>query len=669
MGNDLQKWSFFGMHAGFMSIKRIILAILVIVAVFYAASWLEGDAGYQREVTATTMVRGKLSGIRGALRKEGASSVVFEYAGPEQLRGPVRKELVKYDGLTIDPASPFVLAVSVEQENGSLAETITLTKDGAELTKLTKSMPVSDWTSLLPPLLAIILAICIRRVLLSLALAIWLGAMLSHGWNPLTSAWYGAYHYIWGNFLGAFSLLILGFVFVLVGMVNVINRGGGMAGVVGKITKVARCARTACLSAACMGVLIFFDDYTNTIVVGTTMRSFTDKMRVSREKLAYIVDSTSAPLAGLALLSTWIGFEVIQLQHVADFLGIGESGYGLFLKALPFRFYCIFTIVFVFMVVILRRDFGPMLAAERRAAIEGKLTEPDVDHTVDSMIRAADPKPGVPERWYNAAIPVLTVLLLLIGGILWRGSQLIMASGGHFSFTLAGIRECFIKVGGDGDMLFMLMLGASIAGAVVASLLTLAQRILMPMDILKAFLSGWKILPAALILIFAWSIQQVCDELGTALFLSSLIKDTFSPTVLPIVIFVLSAAVAFSTGTSFGTMGLMLPTVAPLAYTLGSPAVFVMSLGSVLDGSIFGDHCSPISDTTVLSSLSSSCDLVDHVETQMPYAVLCMIVAAGCGYLPAAMGLSPLPLYAVGIAVLFAVLMLIGRNPEKARCA
>ncbi len=218
-------------------------------------------------------------------------------------------------------------------------------------------------------------------------------------------------------------------------------------------------------------------------------------------------------------------------------------------------------------------------------------------------------------------------------------------------------------------MLFMLMLGASIAGAVVASLLTLAQRILMPMDILKAFLSGWKILPAALILIFAWSIQQVCDELGTALFLSSLIKDTFSPTVLPIVIFVLSAAVAFSTGTSFGTMGLMLPTVAPLAYTLGSPAVFVMSLGSVLDGSIFGDHCSPISDTTVLSSLSSSCDLVDHVETQMPYAVLCMIVAAGCGYLPAAMGLSPLPLYAVGIAVLFAVLMLIGRNPEKARCA
>jgi Na+/H+ antiporter NhaC len=611
-----------------MKPKRIIIAALLVAAVFYGASWLKGDRDYLVQLASTTMVRG-MQGEAG-------------------------------DGKRI-------VGQSVEESDGELTVKATFAGADGKETVLEESRRIGDWTSLLPPLLAIVLAICLRRVLLSLALAIWLGAAIHHGWNPLTSAWYGASHYLWGNFVGEFSLLILGFVFVLVGMVNVVNRGGGMAGVVNCITKIAKSAKTACLSAACMGTLIFFDDYTNTIVVGTTMRSFTDRMRVSREKLAYIVDSTSAPLAGLAVISTWIGFEVIQLHKVADFLGVASSGYELFLRALPFRFYCIFTLIFVFMVCLLRRDFGPMLHAERRTSLTGQLHEPDVARVSDPMVKATDPKEGVPKRWYNAAIPVATVIVFLVSGIVWRGSQLIAMDGGEFSFALSGLRECFVRIGGDGDMLFVLMLASAVAGSVVAAALVFAQRILNPKDIAKAFLGGWRILPAALILIFAWSIQQVCDELGTALFLSSLVKDSMSPVALPIVIFVLSAAVAFATGTSFGTMGLLLPTVAPLAFTLGSPALFVMSLGSVLDGSIFGDHCSPLSDTTVLSSISSSCDLVDHVETQMPYAILCMIVAAGCGYLPAAMGMSPLPLYGIGIAVLFAFLMLVGRNPERAR--
>lgn len=614
----------------FMNLKRILIAVIVVAAVFYAASWLTGDVSYLKTLTTATMVRGMAGEAGTGVR---------------------------------------LLDTAVTEEGSWLVVKARFVGEDNKEIERTRTQRLGNWTSLLPPLLAIILAICLRRVLVSLTLAIWLGAMLHHGWNPLTSIYYGAYHYIWGNFMAEFSLLILGFVFVLVGMVNVINRGGGMAGVVGQITRIARSARTACLSAACMGTLIFFDDYTNTIVVGTTMRSFTDRMRVSREKLAYIVDSTSAPLAGLAVISTWIGFEVMQLHGVAEFMGIGKSGYELFLKALPFRFYCIFTIVFLFMVCILRRDFGPMLAAERRAATTGQLHEPDVEHLEDPMVKATDAKPGVPERWYNAVIPVLAVIVFLMTGIVWRGSHLMARAGHAFAFDLAGLRECFIRLGGDGDMLFYLMLGSAIAGFIVAALLVLGQRILDAKEIAIAFVSGWRILPAALILIFAWSIRQVCDDLGTALFLSSLVKDTITPTILPLVIFGLSAAVAFATGTSFGTMGLMLPTVAPLAYTLGSPAIFVMALGSVLDGSIFGDHCSPISDTTVLSSISSSCDLVDHVETQMPYALLTMVVAAFCGYLPAAMGMSPLPLYGVGFIVLLAVLMVIGRNPERARKA
>jgi len=610
-----------------MKPKRIIIAVVAVAAVFYAASWLKGDGDYLKDLTATTMVRGMTDDA-------GKGSRLTER--------------------------------SVDVDGNRIRVKATFAGEDGKARSLEREQSLSDWTSLLPPILAIILAICLRKVLVSLALAIWLGASLHYSWNPLKSAYYGAVHYLWGNFVGQFSLLILGFVFVLVGMVNIINRGGGMAGVVNQITRIAKSARTACISAACMGTIIFFDDYTNTIVVGTTMRSFTDRMKVSREKLAYIVDSTSAPLAGLAVISTWIGFEVLQLHNVSDFLGFGKSGYTLFLQALPFRFYCIFTLIFVFMICIMRRDFGPMLSAERRTVITGQLHEPDVEHLEDPMVRASDTKEGAPERWYNAVIPVGSVIVFLIGSILWRGSQLIAQSGESYSlFSFIGIRECFMRIGGDGDTLFVVMMLAAIAGSMVAALLMLMQRILSFKEIAAAFLSGWRILPAALILIFAWAIQQVCEDLGTALFLSSLAKGFVGPLVLPMIIFLLSAAVAFSTGTSFGTMGLMLPTVAPLAFTLGSPAAFVMSLGAVLDGSIFGDHCSPISDTTVLSSISSSCDLVDHVETQLPYAILCMVVAIVCGYLPAAMGMSPFYLYGIGIAVLFGILMLLGRNPEK----
>lgn len=650
-----------------MRLKRIIISALVTAIVFYAASWLTGDGGYIRELAVTSALRGELTGVVSALKERGDLTLDVQVRGDTAYRGVVLDAVSKFGGLTPGSASANRLTVSIEEEDGRVTTSLDLKSGGEELASGSRTVRVGDWTSLLPPLLAIILAICLRRVLTSLALAIWLGAALSYSVNPAKSAWYALSHYIWGNFIGEFSLMILGFVFVLIGMVNIINRGGGIAGVVGQITRIAKNARTACVSAACMGVMIFFDDYTNTIVVGTTMRSFTDRMRVSREKLAYIVDSTSAPLAGLAVISTWIGFEVLQLHSVGEFLGVGLSGYALFLHALPFRFYCIYAIAFVFIVSIMRRDFGPMLTAERRAA-EGQVVDldPDALHSAEPMLKAADPKPGAPERWYNAVIPVLSVLTFLVIGIFWRGSQLVEHAGLDLSLmSFENLRECFVRIGGDGNTLFALMLGGAGFGTIVASALMLGQRILSFKDIAKAFLSGWRIIPAAAILILAWAIREVCDDLGTALFLSSLLKGTVDPLLLPVVIFLLSSAVAFATGTSFGAMGLLLPTVAPLAYTLGSPAVFFMSLGSVLDGAIFGDHCSPISDTTVLSSISSSCDLSDHVRTQMPYAILCMIVAVVCGYLPAAYGIAPWWLYGAGLGLLAGVLLLIGRNPEK----
>ena len=389
-----------------ISKKRIGLAVLLTAVAFILVSFLQGDKGYIENLSTSLLIRSGASSVNKILNEQANPSVRFSYHGEDKLKGVVQKELIEKYNVNVVGKSEYLLDVNLSNGDGSLSSSIILSSQAGELVNESNAITIGDWTSLLPPILAIILAICLRRVLLSLSLAIWLGAAIHFSFNPIKSAWYALSNYIWGNFMGEFSLTILGFVFVLVGMVNIINRGGGMAGVVNQITKIAKCAKTACLSAACMGTVIFFDDYTNTIVVGTTMRSFTDKMKVSREKLAYIVDSTSAPLAGLAVLSTWIGFEVMQIQGVADFLGIPESGYSLFLKALPYRFYCIFTIAFVFMVSLFRRDFGPMLKAERRAFQKNMVHEPDTEQIEDSMIKAADPKENIPMRWYNAAIPV-----------------------------------------------------------------------------------------------------------------------------------------------------------------------------------------------------------------------------------------------------------------------
>ncbi|MFH1654472.1 MAG: Na+/H+ antiporter NhaC family protein [Pseudomonadota bacterium] len=649
-----------------MKKRNIIITIVATALVFALASQLEGDGSYLRKLSATNMMRNAISSAADSLEDNGIASTKLQFNGEEKYLNLFNQLFTQSGKITLDQRSKSNLAVTFTDMENRLSIETHITSDGEEIELSSNSKPIGNWTSLLPPLFAIILAICLRKTLLSLSLAIWLGAMLNYSWNPFKAAYYGATKYIWGNFIGEFSLLILGFVFILVGMVNIINRGGGMAGVVNQITKIAKSARTACVSASCLGTAIFFDDYTNAIVVGTTMRSFTDKMRVSREKLSYIVDSTTAPLAGLALISTWIGFEVDQIHKVSEFLGISTSGYALFLQAIPFRFYCIFTIIFVFMVSIMRRDFGPMLKAERRAFLKGEVSEPTTHPKIDKLLEVTNVKPGTPERWYNAGIPVFSVIAFVLGGILYRGSTLIREAGMTFNITsLASWQESFMRIGGDGNSLFLIMFMAACFGSLIASTLVLSQKILSPKEIALAWIGGWKILPAAAILVLAWSIRQVCDDLGTALFLSSLVKDSFDPIFIPLVIFLLSAGVAFATGTSFGTMGLLLPTVAPLAYTLGNPVIFVMSLGAVLDGAIFGDHCSPISDTTILSSMASSCNHIDHVRTQMPYAIICMIVAALFGYLPAAMGVGSIYLYPIGVALLAAFLLIVGRSPER----
>lgn len=551
----------------------------------------------------------------------------------------------------------------------------------------TESARLADWTSLLPPLVALVLAIALRRVVLALFTAVLLGAVLLSSSGPLAALWVEAKSmvgvaltpvlallsgvgvelanpvavegYVGKVLVDTFNLQILGFTFALVGLIAVVSRMGGTRGLVDALSPLARGRRSAQTVTAAMGTAVFFDDYANTVVIGTTARSLTDRHRISREKLAYIVDSTSAPVAGIAVVSTWIGYEVGLFDDLLGSLstvpGLPGSGYELFFTVLPMRFYCLFALALVFITALSGRDLGPMYRAERRARRGEGLSRA---HGDDGEVEEALTKPGVPPRAYNAVIPIGVVLASVLGLLIHRG-----APPDFSPLSFAGWKAVFETAGDD---IAEILLWSALVGTVVTFALALGQRLLSLREAAGAYGEGMRtLLEAAAILIGAWGIKSVCDDLGTGLAIVAIVGDALPSVLIPLVVFVLSGLVAFCTGTSWGTMALVLPIAAPLSATLsGEPIVVLASLGAVLDGAIWGDHCSPISDTTVLSSTASGCPHLDHVRTQLPYATLAMIAAGGAGYLGFVAGLPLWVTYAAGLAVMVGVVMLLGRDPD-----
>jgi Na+/H+ antiporter NhaC len=547
------------------------------------------------------------------------------------------------------------------------------------------------WTAILPPLVAVLLALFFRRLIVALVSAVVLGALLQTGFNPVAGLQKAAVDYLWGSVADSFSLYIIGFTFCLVGMVHVIIRMGGIAGLLEAFSWLAESARSTRIATSLMGLALFFDDYANTIVVGTTMRPMTDKQKISREKLAYLVDSTSAPIAGIAVISTWIGYEVGLFDELSRQLQMGISGYGIFFEILPLRFYCILTLVFVFMVAIMGRDYGPMLSAERRALHDDEVLRPDSDPLTSSAQKEVEPKEGVPLRWINAVAPVACVLAGALLGMFWSGwstpqfaggipavDQLLSgaASLGEFrSAWGAALPDLFdwtawrdaLSGAANAKVLFW----ASIVGSLVSIALAVGQRLLSVGESLQAWSRAIPMMGMAVaILVLAWSIQSVCDDLGTSIYLVGTVQHLISASLLPLLTFGLAAVVAFSTGTSWGTMGILLPAMIPLAFHMtadmpGGEIILFMCFGAVLDGAIFGDHCSPISDTTVMSSIASSVDHMDHVQTQMPYALTSMTVSAAFGYVGVAFGLPIWAAYLLGTVALFGILATLGKDPTK----
>ncbi|MCP3916558.1 MAG: Na+/H+ antiporter NhaC family protein [bacterium] len=529
-----------------------------------------------------------------------------------------------------------------------------------------------SWISILPPLVAIFLAILFRMPVLSLFSGVLLGSILvlhAAGIAAGAALRDGALNvrgYFWDQFIEPERYMIILFVVFMLAMVGVLTKSGGLRGVMDGISKLAGNAKRTQLATYLMGLAVFFDDYANTILVGSTMRPLSDKFKIAREKLAYIVDSTAAPVAGISIFSTWIAFEVSTFSAQLPDAGLAPSdGYAVFMQTLPYRFYCLFTLVFVGLLVITGRDFGPMLTAQKRAA-NGKILRDGAKPLVGKAATDLAHDPSVTPRARLALVPLITFVTVTLFEIVRVGSNGFAMSLSEV-FTIEGMTA--ILYGGSGSR--PLMLGA-LAGLIVASLMAFGAGL--RGQIPSAAWATLRSMGIAIVILYlAWMIGAVCGDLGTASYLSVLLQEHLPAILLPVILFGLSGLVAFSTGSSWSTMTILLPLVVGLAYQLGEgheiggALLVVISIGAVLEGAIFGDHCSPISDTTVMSSIASASDHIDHVRTQMPYAITTMLVALVVGYFPAAfLGMNPFISLALGVAVLAGIVLIYGKRPEQA---
>lgn len=616
---------------------------------------------------------------------EGPVPVSFQYVGPPEARAQIKQKLAQLSNAKLVESSSIATLTVDASSATDTKQTVSFSLEApnAPSKELARGEHrLGSWLSILPPLLAVLIALSFKRLLLALGAAVWAGAAIQVGFAPHTAAWKAISDYIWGSVADSFSLHVIGFTISLVGMVHVILKMGGMAGLLDRLSRFATSTRSTRLTAALMGAAIFFDDYANTVVVGSTMRPMTDARKISREKLAYIVDSTSAPIAGLAIISTWIGYEVGLFDELSRQLDLGQSGYEIFFGILGFRFYCILALAFVLLNAWLGRDFGPMKRAEARAWTQAQPLRPGSKPLTRVGLEDLSPSEETPRRWYNAVIPVMSVILGVMFGMYWSGWS---GAGGlslpSLSGTLGGelssvaLRAALSDMGSwttwrdafsnadNAKVLFY----AAIAGSLIAILLATTQRLLTIKD---ASIAWARAVPgmwmAVCILVLAWSIRAVCDDLGTSIYLVGAVQDLITPNMLPVLTFALAAIIAFSTGTSWGTMGILLPAMIPLAFHLtqgqpGGETIVMLCFAAVLDGAIFGDHCSPISDTTVMSSIASNCDHIDHVRTQAPYAIVTMLAAAGFGYVGVAFGLPAWLALALGVASFIGVFFVVGR--------
>ncbi len=519
-----------------------------------------------------------------------------------------------------------------------------------------KNIPL--WLSILPPILAIVIALIFKEVILALFIGIWSGAFIAGGFD-LThiGGWISSFlnvlvEYILGALNDADHLSVIIFSMLIGGMVALISKNGGMQGVVNSLSKYATTPKSAQFITWLMGVAIFFDDYANTLIVGNTMRSVTDKFKISREKLAYIVDSTAAPVSAIAFITTWIGAELGYIDDGISKLGveINATPYAIFLDSLKYSFYPILTLIFILILIHHKKDFGPMLKAENRARTTGKVSSASTSAEDEPDMEDLTPVANAPMNPLHALLPVLTVIIVTIIGLLvtgfdslrgdlfainnssaydswgeiWNGLALILGENSGLFGKLGAV------IGASNS--YVALLWSSLLGVVVALIITTTSRTMKIIDASHWMVAGFKsMMPALIILTLAWALAITTNQLHTADYISAALSGNLNPILLPGVIFILAAFIAFSTGSSWSTMAILYPIAIPTSYAVSLAAgispelsyeIMLAVIATVLAASVLGDHISPISDTTILSSLASDCNHLDHVKTQFPYAIL-----------------------------------------------
>ena len=594
---------------------------------------------------------------------------------PVRIPGGVQPELVEIRSSSGTLLGSEVLA---PYDTANISVTVTPADMPLEVTAAGESEAVSapvlpGFVSILPPLIAIALALWFKEVIVSLVAGVWLGALFVYSYNPFEAIISVAGRFARDALLDPGRASIVVFSLLLGGMVGIIGKMGATRSMVDAISPFATNRRRGLLATWFAGLVVFFDDYANTLVVGNTMRPVTDRLKISREKLAYIVDSTAAPVAALMFVSTWVGYEIgliadgyeaaaTQSADPAIAQALDIPAFGVFISTIPYLFYPILAIVLVLTLVITGRDFGPMLHAERRANSGGGLFRPGAQLAADTG-EAEMGAAGRSVPWWFGVLPVAVLVTTVLWGLVRTGIEA-LPEGDPANLT---------NIFGNADPYVPLLWGSLLA-CVVAVALASGTRVLTLNESVQGVVSGVKsMMMAMMILTLAWSLSDVTNALGTAPYLSQLLSDAIPVTLIPVSVFVVAAATAFATGSSWGTMAILLPIVIPLTIALGGVEVvpggeayhiLLSSIAAVLAGSIFGDHCSPISDTTVLSSMASGCDHIDHVKTQLPYALTVGGAGLLLGNVATAYGLPAWISLLLGAGTVIGVVLLIGKKVE-----
>lgn len=528
--------------------------------------------------------------------------------------------------------------------------------------------------TLIPPLVAIVLAFITKNVVISLLLGIMSGSFIlnitdTNVFNSIVLSFLDLVNRALNSLADPWNAGIILQVLAIGGVINLVAKMGGAKAIAEALANRSKSARGTQLITWFAGLLVFFDDYANALIIGPMMRPVADKMKVSREKLAFIIDATAAPIAGLAIISTWIGLEVGLIGEAFQGIGVEANAFGVFLNTIPFRFYNILILAFVVISAILMKDFGPMRKAEIRAR---QRDNSEISVTKDGKQEESDlePKEGVKLSIWNAIIPIGTLIVAALMAFYYSGYTSIMAGGDstlislfmNSPFSFEAIKEAFSA----SDASVALFQSALLA-SVVAIVMAVGQKIFTISEAIDVWIDGMKTLViTGVILILAWSLSSVIKELGTAKYLIKLLSGSFPAFLLPSLIFVLGSVISFSTGTAYGTMGILMPLAVPLAHSINPEMSFiVVSTSAVLTGAIFGDHCSPISDTTILSSMGAGCNHIDHVNTQMPYALFVGIITVLFGYIPAGLGLPVVVVLPIALLAVFLGVQILGKRVEE----